>query len=158
MLQYSALWSVVIQHSSWHTYRACLHLWTFSVCQGLTAMETFPPLRCQFLNSVVIWQLPCKELCMCVLSHFSHIWLCDPVDGSPPGSSIRGILQARIVEWVAKPSSGDLPDPGIEPCLLHRRQILYPLSHLGSPKSLVVKGIFCRYFVRLGAARVRWTT
>ena len=27
--------------------------------------------------------------------------LCDPIDGSPPGSSISGILQARILEWVA---------------------------------------------------------
>ena len=31
-----------------------------------------------------------------------------------PGSSVHGILQARILEWVAMPSSGDLPDPGIE--------------------------------------------
>ena len=27
--------------------------------------------------------------------------LCDPIDGSPPGSSVLGILQARILEWVA---------------------------------------------------------
>ena len=27
--------------------------------------------------------------------------LCDPIDGSPPGSSIPGILQARILQWVA---------------------------------------------------------
>ena len=27
--------------------------------------------------------------------------LCDPIDGSPPGSSVHGILQARILEWVA---------------------------------------------------------
>ena len=27
--------------------------------------------------------------------------LCDPMDSSPPGSSVRGILQARILEWVA---------------------------------------------------------
>ena len=27
--------------------------------------------------------------------------LCDPIDGSPPGSSVPGILQARILEWVA---------------------------------------------------------
>ena len=27
--------------------------------------------------------------------------LCDPIDGSPPGSSIPGILQARVLEWVA---------------------------------------------------------
>ena len=41
--------------------------------------------------------------------------LCNPVDCSPPGSSIHGILQARILEWVPFPSPGDLPDPGIEP-------------------------------------------
>ena len=27
--------------------------------------------------------------------------LCDPIDGSPPGSPVPGILQARILEWVA---------------------------------------------------------
>ena len=40
---------------------------------------------------------------------------CDSMDCSLPGSSVRGILQARILEWVAIPSPGDLPDPGIEP-------------------------------------------
>ena len=30
----------------------------------------------------------------------SHVWLCDPVDCSPPDSSVHGILQARILEWV----------------------------------------------------------
>ena len=32
--------------------------------------------------------------------------LCDPMDCSPPGSSVDGILQARILEWVTMPSSG----------------------------------------------------
>ena len=40
--------------------------------------------------------------------------LCDPTDCSPPGFSVHGILQARILEWVAMPSSGDLPGPEIE--------------------------------------------
>ena len=40
--------------------------------------------------------------------------LCDPIDGSPPGSPFTGILQARILEWVAISFTGDLPDPGIE--------------------------------------------
>ena len=31
--------------------------------------------------------------------------LCDPMDGSPPGSSVHRILQARVLEWVAMPSS-----------------------------------------------------
>ena len=41
--------------------------------------------------------------------------LCDRVDCSPPGSSVHGILQARILEWVAIASPRDLPDPGVKP-------------------------------------------
>ena len=40
---------------------------------------------------------------------------CDPMDCSLPGSSVHGIFRARRLEWVAFPSPGDLPDPGIEP-------------------------------------------
>ena len=40
--------------------------------------------------------------------------LCDPMDCSPPDSSVHGIFQARILEWVAISFSRDLPDPGIE--------------------------------------------
>jgi len=36
------------------------------------------------------------------------------MDRSPPGSSVHGILQARIVEWVAIPFSRQLPHPGIK--------------------------------------------
>ena len=38
---------------------------------------------------------------MLLLSRFSHVRLCNPIDGSPPGSSVPGILQARTLEWVA---------------------------------------------------------
>ena len=41
--------------------------------------------------------------------------LWDAMDCCLPGSSVHGILQARILVWVALPFSGDLPDPGIEP-------------------------------------------
>ena len=41
--------------------------------------------------------------------------LCDPMDCSPPGSSVHGIPQARKLEWVAMPFSWDLFDPRIEP-------------------------------------------
>ena len=40
--------------------------------------------------------------------------LCDTMDCSLPGSFVRGIVQARILEWVAFSISRDLPDPGIE--------------------------------------------
>ena len=38
-----------------------------------------------------------------------------PIDCSPPGSSVHGIFQARILEGVPFPTAGDLPHPGIEP-------------------------------------------
>ena len=41
--------------------------------------------------------------------------LCDPMDCCLPDSSVHGTLQARILEWVAIFSPGDLPDPRIEP-------------------------------------------
>ena len=63
--------------------------------------------------------------------------LCDLMDCTPPVSSVPGILQARILEWVAMPSSrGIFPTQGSNPGLLHCRQILYQLSHQGSPRIL----------------------
>ena len=43
---------------------------------------------------------------------------CDPMDHSPPGSSVDGIRQGRILEWVAILSVGDLPDPGVTCALM----------------------------------------
>ena len=45
----------------------------------------------------------------------SRLTLCNPMDHSPPGSSVHGILQARILEWLLFPPPGDLPNPGTEP-------------------------------------------
>ena len=49
----------------------------------------------------------------------SCLTLCDPLDSSPPGSSVHGTLQARILEngkeWLPFLSPGDLPDPRIKP-------------------------------------------
>ena len=44
--------------------------------------------------------------------------LFNPVDGGLPGSSVQGILQARILEWRPCLPPGDLPDPGIKPTSL----------------------------------------
>ena len=41
--------------------------------------------------------------------------LCDPMDCSPPGSSVHGIFQARILEWAATSSSRGSSNPEIEP-------------------------------------------
>ena len=50
-------------------------------------------------------------LCVCAKSLQSCPPLCDPVDCSPPGSSVHGILQARILEWLAMPSSRGFSSP-----------------------------------------------
>ena len=55
-----------------------------------------------------------KKMWECLLSHFSHVRLCDAMDCSPPGSSVHGILQARMVEWVAMPSSSGSSQPGCQ--------------------------------------------
>ena len=52
--------------------------------------------------------------CVCVNLPQSCPTLDDPMDCSPSGSSVHRILQARILEWVATPSPGDLPNSGIE--------------------------------------------
>ena len=53
----------------------------------------------------------------------SYLIFCDPVDCSLPSSSVRGISQARILEWVAFSSPGGLPDPEIEPASNVKRDI-----------------------------------
>ena len=53
------------------------------------------------------------------------------MDCSPPGSSIHGISHARILEWVAFSSPGDLPDPGIKPMSPALQADSLPLSHQG---------------------------
>ena len=76
---------------------------------------------------------------MCV--HAKSLQLCltlwDPLDQSPLGTSVHGIPQARRLEWVAIPSPGNLPDPGIQPlllCLLHLQAGSLPLVSSGKPK------------------------
>ena len=64
----------------------------------------------------------------------SCLILCNPMDYKPPGSSVHWILQARILEWVATPfSRGVFLTQGSNTGLSHRRQVLYHLSHQGSP-------------------------
>ena len=76
---------------------------------------------------------------MKVLVAQSCLTLCDPTDCSPPGSSVPGILQARILEWVAFPFSKGSSQPRdrtwVSRVSCIGRQVLYSLSHQGSPSS-----------------------
>ena len=70
---------------------------------------------------------------MCVLVVQSCLTLCNPVDSSPPGFSVHGILQARILEWLPFPFPGDLPDSGIEPESLALQADSLPSEPPGKP-------------------------
>ena len=65
------------------------------------------------------------------------------MDCSPLGSSVHGILQARILEWVSIPSPGDRPDPGIEPWSPALQADSLPSELLEKPQEMEVEFDFC---------------
>ena len=66
-----------------------------------------------FLEFRIAWFIS-AYFSVCVLVAQLCLTFCDPMDCSPPVSSVRGILQARILEWVAIPFSRGSSRPGIE--------------------------------------------
>ena len=80
-----------------------------------------------------------QYLCVCVLVAQSCPTLCNPMDRSPPGSSVHGILHARILEWIAIPFSRVSSRPKDQTCVscisCIGRQILY---HCATWKSLLL--------------------
>ena len=67
--------------------------------------ESAKPYFKKYYAYELIWKLLAKGeqvlLLLLLLSRFSRVRLCDPIDSSPLGSSVPGILQARTLEWVA---------------------------------------------------------
>ena len=70
----------------------CIHVTDSRCC----AAETNTTLESNYACVCV-----CVCVCVCARSLQLCLNLCDPMDRSPPGSSVHGILQARILEWVA---------------------------------------------------------
>ena len=54
------------------------------------------------MQNILAW---CLHACVCAKSLQVYLTFCDPMDCSLPGSSVHGISQVRILEWVAMPSS-----------------------------------------------------
>ena len=88
------------------------------------------------------WSCVCECACTCAQSYPT---LCDPIDCSPPGSSVHGLLQARIMQWVAISSSrGIFLTQGLTPhlsCLLHQQADSLLLGHLGSPNLVTTEAL-----------------
>ena len=96
---------------------------------------------CQFLQYNNVNQ-PCmlsKSLQLC-LTH------CDSMDGSLPGSSVQGIVQARILEWVARSSSKGPSQPKdgttVSTVFCIGREVLYRQHHLGNPRYACITSLW----------------
>ena len=86
------------------------------------------------INSIKPQHMPCAQLCPT---------LCDPINCNVSGSSVHGLFQARILEWVAISFyrvSSPTQDQTRIPCLLHGRWIPYMLSHRGSLSIYILAG------------------
>ena len=87
-------------------------------------------------------------LCMCYCCLVSQLCpnLCDPMDCSPPGSSIYGLFQARILEWLAISFSREFSQPTEQTLVSCTSPALQadalPLSHLESPFCMCTAGLF----------------
>ena len=111
----------------------------YVLLQGIFSAQGWNPPLLHLLH----WQVESLSL---ALPGFSVLCLsvmfdsCSPIDCSLPGSSVHGILQARILDWISFPSPGGLPDPGTESRspALHSDSLLTELwgkPNLGSPYS-----------------------
>ena len=79
-----------------------------------------------------IWTIQPELVCMLAAESWPILW--NLMDCNPPGSSVHGLFQAMILEWVAISfSKGAFPTQGLNSGLLHCRRILYWLGHQGSP-------------------------
>ena len=78
------------------------------------------------------WTYPFSPNVCCLVAKLCPT-LYNPMGCSLPRSSVHGLSQARIPEWVAISFSGDLPDPGIKPTSPALQADSYYWSHPGSP-------------------------
>ena len=92
-----------------HEWIKKLYIYTIEY-QSATKRNTFESVLMRWVNlePIIQSELSQKEngkycilTVLLLLSHFSRVRLCDPIDSNPPGSPIPGILQARTLEWAA---------------------------------------------------------
>ena len=92
--------------------------------------------------STLLRKVAVESILCCVLSHLSCVHLfCEPMDLSLPGSSVHGILQARVLEWVAMPSSRGYSPPRVRITYVSYvscidRRVLYYWGHLEALKDI----------------------
>ena len=87
--------------SAFHRQRNCLQVSLSAPSPLHRGMQCFLPLSVKSLPHLIFLHLTLLSAAAAAKPFQSHPTLCDPRDGSPPGSPVPGILQARTLEWVA---------------------------------------------------------
>ena len=81
---------------------SCIPVYSASLPSPLSSLSSPSPLSSPSSpSSVSTWSLVYSRVFLCCSVIQSCLTLCDPMNCSPPGSSVHGISQARILEWVA---------------------------------------------------------
>ena len=127
------------------TQHIALHPMVFCMgCSPLASAQTFHPVQEACLLSLILQQeskLCSATLKSCVCTCATCPTLCDPIGCSPPGSSVHGVFQARIPQWVAISSSRgssqswDQIQISCVSCI--GRKILYHCTTWGAPSTHV---------------------
>ena len=106
------VFSIIVIH---HTIAQFWEFWSCIIIKSLCTV---------FTKAYIVMYLILKKATeglnwsfACMLRRSSHVWLCNPVNCSLPGSSVCGSLQARILEWVATPFSRGSSQPRDRNCL-----------------------------------------
>ena len=103
------------------TKRSCMSQWRSKILWVATKTQSSQIDKCFFKNGFksqhnIMATSTASGNMMCVCVHAKSLQscptLCNPMDFSPSGSNVQGILQARILEWVAMPSSRRSSQPG----------------------------------------------
>ena len=80
---------------------------------GIIYIEVFSEFNKSFLVRAEWWKPEYACVCACVHAQSFQLCptFCDPMDCSPPDSSVHGIFQVKILEWVTLPSSRESSQP-----------------------------------------------
>ena len=109
------------------------------VCSWLSEQNSDLSKHCIEPLILLYWTFCYSHFNMCVPANLLQacLTLCHPMDYSLPGSSVHGILQARILEWIAMSPSRESSRPRDRACVSYvsctGKRVFYQQYHLGSP-------------------------
>ena len=118
MIQQSHLWAQT--QNNWNQDIEAISAPSYSLPAFFNIDTIHKQPKCSLTNKCVL-----KQRALCVCSVTQSCLFCNPMDCRPPGSSVHGIFQARILEWVALSSCKTSSPPRDWTHICSGRQVLY---------------------------------